>query len=106
MSGSVKYCKIGGSSTLTMSASSAFESLVVSMIGDLFFVHQRGYFVTLLQFILGATSNFSAIIVGPIATNLGWQYLFHILIAFTALECVLLILFVPETAYNRDRRYD
>jgi MFS family permease len=60
--------------------SSAFESLVVAMIGDLFFVHQRGGFMTLIQFILGAASNFSAIIVGPIATNLGWRWLFHILI--------------------------
>lgn len=85
---------------------SAFESLVISIIGDLFYVHQRGVYMTLIQFILGATSNFSAIIVGPIATNLGWPYLFHILIAFTAIEFVLLILFVPETAYNRDHRYD
>lgn len=85
---------------------SAFESLVVSMIGDLFFIHQRGVYMTLIQFILGAASNFSAIIVGPIATNLGWRYLFHILIAFTALEVVLLVLFVPETQYNRDHRYD
>ncbi|KAJ4297996.1 hypothetical protein N0V90_005895 [Kalmusia sp. IMI 367209] len=85
---------------------SAFESLVVSIVGDMFFVHQRGVWVTLIQFILGAASNFSAIIVGPIATNLGWRYLFHILIAFTALETVLLILFVPETAYIRDRRYE
>ncbi|KAF2740066.1 MFS general substrate transporter [Polyplosphaeria fusca] len=85
---------------------SAFESLVVSMIGDLFFVHQRGVFMTIIQFILGAASNFSAIIVGPIATNLGWKYLFHILIAFSALETILLFLFVPETSYNRDRRYE
>ncbi|KAF1835749.1 MFS general substrate transporter [Decorospora gaudefroyi] len=85
---------------------SAFESLVVAMIGDLFFVHQRGAFMTLIQFILGAASNFSAIIVGPIATNLGWRYLFHILIPFVALECVLLFFFVPETNYNRDHRYD
>jgi MFS family permease len=76
------------------------------MIGDLFFIHQRGVYMTLIQFILGAASNFSAIIVGPIATNLGWRYLFHILIAFTALETVLLVLFVPETQYNRDHRYD
>jgi hypothetical protein len=76
------------------------------MIGDLFFVHQRGVFMTLIQFILGAASNFSAIIVGPIATNLGWRYLFHILIPFTALEVVLLYFFVPETCYNRDHRYD
>ncbi|KAF2190431.1 MFS general substrate transporter [Zopfia rhizophila CBS 207.26] len=85
---------------------SAFESLVISMIGDLFFVHQRGYFMTIIQFILGAASNFSAIVVGPIATNLGWKYLFHILIAFAAVESILLILFVPETSYNRDHRYD
>jgi len=76
------------------------------MIGDLFFVHQRGRFMTLIQFILGAASNFSAIIVGPIATNLGWRYLFHILIPFTALEVILLYFFVPETSYNRDHRYD
>ncbi|PVI06718.1 MFS general substrate transporter [Periconia macrospinosa] len=85
---------------------SAFESLVISMIGDLFFVHQRGGFMTLIQFILAAASNFSAIIVGPIAGNLGWRYLFHMLIAFTALEVILLILFVPETTYIRDHRYD
>ncbi|KAF2745935.1 MFS transporter-like protein [Sporormia fimetaria CBS 119925] len=85
---------------------SAFESLVVSMVGDLFFVHQRGMFITLLQFIMGAASNFSAVIVGPIADNLGWHYLFHILIVFTVLETILLILFVPETQYNRDHRYN
>lgn len=76
------------------------------MIGDLYFVHQRGVFMTLIQFILGAASNFSAIIVGPIATNLGWRYLFHILIPFTALEVILLFFFVPETSYIRDHRYD
>jgi hypothetical protein len=76
------------------------------MIGDIFFVHQRGTFMTLIQFILGAASNFSAIIVGPIVTNLGWRYLFHILIPFAALEVVLLYFFVPETSYNRDHRYD
>ncbi|KAI8934732.1 hypothetical protein NX059_008422 [Plenodomus lindquistii] len=85
---------------------SAFESLVVSMIGDIYFVHQRGGPMTLIQFILGAASNFSAIIVGPIATNLGWRYLFHILIPFVALEVLLLFFFVPETNYNRDHRYD
>lgn len=67
------------------------------MIGDLFFVHERGYFMTLIQFILSAASNFSAIIVGPISSSLGWRYLFHILNAFAALEVILLILFVPET---------
>ncbi|RMZ74316.1 mfs transporter [Pyrenophora seminiperda CCB06] len=85
---------------------SAFESLVVTMIGDLFFVHQRGAYMTVIQFILAAASNGSAIIVGPIATNLGWRYTFHILVPFTAIQVILLFFFVPETNYNRDHRYD
>src|SRR4051812_18643831 len=87
-------------------SSSAFESLVVTMIGDLFFVHQRGAYMTVIQFILAAASNGSAIIVGPIVTNLGWRYTFHILIPFTAIQVILLFFFVPETNYNRDHRYD
>lgn len=62
--------------------------------------------MTLLQFIMGAASNFSAVIVGPIATNLGWKWLFHILAIFSGVETILLFLFVPETCYNRDHRYD
>ncbi|KAE8853756.1 hypothetical protein HRS9122_00748 [Pyrenophora teres f. teres] len=85
---------------------SAFESLVVTMIGDLFFVHQRGAYMTVIQFILAAASNGSAVIVGPITTKLGWRYTFHILVPFTAIQVLLLFFFVPETNYNRDHRYD
>ncbi|KAH7032350.1 major facilitator superfamily domain-containing protein [Macrophomina phaseolina] len=76
------------------------------MIGDLYFVHQRGSFMAMMQFILGAASNFSAVICGPITANLGWKYLFHIFIPFSAVETILLFLFVPETQYIRDRRYE
>jgi MFS family permease len=83
---------------------SAFESLVISMIGDLFFLHQRGIFMTMIQFTLGVTSNFTSIITGPIATTFGWRYLFHIMIAFASFETIIVFLFVPETSYNRDPR--
>ncbi|KKY16034.1 putative mfs transporter [Diplodia seriata] len=85
---------------------SAFESLIISMIGDLYFVHERGHFMAMMQFIMGAASNFSAVICGPITANLGWKYLFHMFIPFAAVQCVLLFLFVPETQYIRDRRYE
>ncbi|KAF4537043.1 MFS transporter [Lasiodiplodia theobromae] len=85
---------------------SAFESLIISMIGDLYFVHQRGHFMAMMQFIMGAASNFSAVICGPVTANLGWKYLFHMFIPFAAIECILLFLFVPETQYIRDRRYE
>ncbi|KAF2201000.1 MFS general substrate transporter [Delitschia confertaspora ATCC 74209] len=87
-------------------AISAFESLGVAIIGDLIFLHHRGYFMTIFQFTLGVITNLTSIVTGPIATNLGWKYLFHIMIAFSAFETIILFLFVPETSYNRDPLYD
>ena len=87
-------------------STAAYESLVISMIGDLYFVHQRGVSMSIVQFILGAVSNLSSVICGPITANLGWKYLFHLAVLFTGLQTILLFLFVPETQYNRDHRYD
>lgn len=85
---------------------SAYESLVISLIGDLYFVHERGTYNSGMQFLLGAIGNFSSVIAGPITTALGWKYLFHILIAFIAAQTILLFLFCPETSYLRDHQYD
>ncbi|KAH7060467.1 major facilitator superfamily domain-containing protein [Macrophomina phaseolina] len=79
----------------------AFESVAISMIGDMYFVHERGFYMALMQFLLGATSNFTAVIAGPITAELGWQWLFYLLIPFTGTELLLLLFFVPETQYNR-----
>ena len=85
---------------------SAFESLVVTMIGDLYFVHERGAYMGWMQFILGCASNFSSIVCGSITTHLGWKYLFHLMILCMGIQTILMFFFVPETTYNRDRRYD
>lgn len=37
---------------------------------------------------------------------LGWKYLFYILLACVGLQLILLYLFVPETQFRRDRRYE
>lgn len=87
-------------------STAAYESLVISMIGDIYFVHQRGVFISITQFILGVVSNLSSIICGRIVTSLGWKYLFHLCILFSGLQTLLLIFLVPETQYNRDHRYD
>lgn len=87
-------------------AISAYESLIISAIGDLYFVHQRGLYTSAIQFLLGGISNFSSVITGLVTANLGWKYLFHLLIAFIGFQLILLFLFCPETAYNRDHRYD
>jgi len=87
-------------------ATSAFESIVVTVIGDMYFVHERGIRISLLNFVLGAISNLVSVITGPITTNLGWKYCFWILLPFCCVQWILMILFCPESSYNRDHLYD
>ncbi|KAF2099885.1 MFS general substrate transporter [Rhizodiscina lignyota] len=84
----------------------ANESLIFSVLADIFFVHQRGLFTSIMSFTLGAVSNLSSVICGPITNSLGWHYLFHIMNACLGFQLILLFLFVPETAYERDARYE
>ncbi|KAK5462863.1 hypothetical protein LTS15_002575 [Exophiala xenobiotica] len=72
-------------------SSSAYESIIVAAI---------------VQFILGSVSNFSSVITGPITNDLGWKWLFHLFILFSGIQIILLVLFVPETTYRRDIRYE
>jgi MFS family permease len=87
-------------------ATSAFESIVVTVIGDMYFVHERGLRVSLLNFVLGAISNLVSVITGPITTNLGWKYCFWILLPFCCVQYILMILFCPESSYKRNALYD
>ena len=87
-------------------ATSAFESIVVTVIGDMYFVHERGIRISLLNFVFGAISSLVSVITGPITTNLGWNYCFWILLPFCCVQWILMILFCPESSYNRDALYD
>ncbi|KAF9883123.1 hypothetical protein FE257_004072 [Aspergillus nanangensis] len=80
----------------------AYESITFTLIGDLFYVHQRGVWINVISFTLTAVSNLSSIIAGPITNSLGWHYLFHILVACSGLQVILLFLFAPETCYKRE----
>lgn len=80
---------------------SAYESLCMSVVADIYFVHQRGFYVALVVFFLTSLSNGVSILAGLITTNLGWPYNFHILLPFVALQTIMVFLFVPETTYNR-----
>jgi len=85
---------------------STYESLLLVVIADLYFVHERGFFTSIVTFLLAAVSNLASVVCGPITSNLGWKYLFHIFIALSAAQTICQIFFVPETTYARDHRYD
>lgn len=84
----------------------AYESLAVSSIGDIFFVHERGPRVAVVIFLLAAISNGISIIAGVITEHLGWQYNFHIYIPFAALQTIAVILYCPESMYRRKAIYE
>ncbi|EXJ87856.1 hypothetical protein A1O1_04783 [Capronia coronata CBS 617.96] len=87
-------------------STSAFESLIVATVGDIYFVHQRGLRIAIINFILNSASSLASIICGQVFQSLGWLWLFHLFQIFLVLQFVLMFLFCPETTYIRDRRYD
>jgi MFS family permease len=80
---------------------SAYKPFALAMVGDLFFVHERGLHTGIISFLLGAVSNFSSVICGPITVRLGWKWLFYLLIIFESVRLVLQFLLVPETQHRR-----
>ncbi|KPM40139.1 hypothetical protein AK830_g6441 [Neonectria ditissima] len=80
----------------------AYESLVFAVVGDVFFVHERGLWTSVMSFTLTCVSNLSSVVAGKITFSLGWHYLFHILNACVGFQIILLFLFVPETNFSRD----
>lgn len=87
-------------------STSAFESLIVATVGDLYFVHQRGLRIAIINFILNSASSLASIICGQVFQNLGWLWLFHLFQIFLVIQFVLMFLFCPETTYLRDVRYE
>lgn len=87
-------------------STSAFESLIVATVGDMYFVHQRGLRVSLINFVLNSASSLASIICGQVFADLGWLWLFHMFQIFLVFQFVAMFLFCPETTYLRDSRYD
>jgi len=71
----------------------------------MYFVHERGFRIALLTCALGAISSLVSVITGPITTNLGWKYCFWILLPFCSVQFILMLLFSPESSYNRETMY-
>jgi hypothetical protein len=62
--------------------------------------------VCMISFVIVFLTLRVIIISGPIVTNLGWKWLFHILIIFEGVQFVLMFFLCPETTYHREREYN
>jgi MFS family permease len=83
-----------------------YEALVNAVVGDLYFVHERGKRMALTNFCVFGGSFMTPIIVGKISHTLGWQWTFYFVAIFSAIMFPLLFFFVPEVAFRRDDRFN
>ena len=79
----------------------AFESLSVAAIGDMFFLHERGLRTALLVLTLACLSSLVAIIGGTTFEHLGARTLFVILLPFQIFGALGAFFFLPESQYRR-----
>ncbi|KAK9463508.1 major facilitator superfamily domain-containing protein [Lipomyces oligophaga] len=78
-----------------------FEVLMNTSIGDMYFVHQRGYRLAIANLCLFGTTFMTPLIGGHISRNMSWHWLFWFLLIFTCIAFILVFLFLPEHVYKR-----
>ncbi|CUS13787.1 unnamed protein product [Tuber aestivum] len=78
-----------------------FETLVNISVGEMYCVHQVGKRMALSNFALFGGSFLTPVIVGKVTGELGWQWPFFLISIFSGVLLPLVVLWVPETTYNR-----
>lgn len=83
-----------------------FEALVNASVGDLYHVHQRGVRMALSNFCVFGGAFFTPVLVGVIADRIGYVWTFYFVAIFAGCMLPFVFLFVPETAYRRETKFD
>ncbi|KAF2636832.1 serine/threonine kinase 16 [Massarina eburnea CBS 473.64] len=85
---------------------SPFEVLTTAVIGDIYFVHERGLRLAFWGLCLSVGVGGGSCISGYIIENLGWNWTYGICAIFYGVFILLILFFVPETVYKRDAAYN
>lgn len=101
ISANTDYNKLMAGRLLQGFGTTAFESLSIAVIGDLYFVHERPVRTGVITLTLTCVASLVSIIGGPITANLGWRYIFIIHFPFTVVGAMAIFFFLPETQFNR-----
>ncbi|KAF2797300.1 serine/threonine kinase 16 [Melanomma pulvis-pyrius CBS 109.77] len=85
---------------------SPFEVLTTAIIGDIYFVHERGLRLAVWGLCLSVGVGGGSCISGYIIQNLGWNWTYGICAIFYGVFIILIFFWVPETVYRRDPAYN
>ncbi|KAF5010122.1 hypothetical protein FDECE_3708 [Fusarium decemcellulare] len=85
---------------------SGLQYLVSSSVGDLFFVHQRGFHLALWHFGLSGGNALGQVIASQVVEGQSYIWAFRYAVIFMSAYIILLFLLIPETTYNRPEKFD
>lgn len=100
------YGSLMGARVVQGLGTAMWESVMYSIIGDLYHVHERGVRVAALTIAISGLANLPALLSGVITQRLGWRWMFWLLAIFLGIGVFLLAIFGWETAYNRAPIYN
>ena len=84
--------------------STAWESLSLAAVGDMFYLHERGWRTALMVATLTCTPSMVSIIAGVMTQNVGWKTLFIASLPFDIVGLLGTIFLLPETQFRRAER--
>lgn len=79
----------------------AWESLSLSSVGDMLYLHERGLRTAFMVATLTCTPSIVSIIAGVMTQNTGWQTLFVASLPFNMVALLCTIFLLPETQFKR-----
>lgn len=100
------YDSLLGARILQGLSVAVFESVIFSIIGDLYYVHERGLRIAVMTTCIVGISNLPPVLAGKISMSLGWRWVFWLLAVFLGIALLLALLFGWETAYLRNTVYN
>jgi MFS family permease len=72
----------------------------------MYHVHERGVRMALSNFCVFGGAFLTPVFAGVISDRMGYQWTFYFVAIFAGIMLPLIILFVPETAFRREEKFD
>lgn len=83
-------------------AAATSETIMVQVIADIFFLHERGFWMGTYFTMYFSGAFLGPIMAGNIAANYGWRSFFWLTVALAGFVTLLLVFAFPETKYHRE----